>query len=253
MTRLSGRVALVTGGASGIGLATARRLAAEGASVAIADLDESAAAREAAELGGERALGIGCDVTDADACVRAVAAVTQRFGSLDILHANAGSPFAGPIGSVDGPTLDRVLGVNLRGAFLSAQAVVPVMKQRRAGAIIFTSSLQGVIARPNFTPYTAAKHGVIGLMKGLALELAPHGIRVNAIAPGPTETPMLGKFLGGMAEVDDEAREAFRRSIPLGRLVEPEDIAAAVAYLASDDARMVTGHVLVIDGGATAG
>jgi 3-oxoacyl-[acyl-carrier protein] reductase len=172
---------------------------------------------------------------------------------VDILHANAGLPFNGPIEDVDDETFDRVLAVNLKGAFWSAQAVVPLMKARRGGSIIFTSSLQGVIARPNFTPYTAAKHGVVGLMKGLALELAPFGVRANAIAPAATDTPMLAAFLGGVASIDTEAMERFRQSIPLGRLAVPEDTANVALFLASDEAAMVTGHVLVMDGGTSAG
>jgi 3-oxoacyl-[acyl-carrier protein] reductase len=176
-----------------------------------------------------------------------------RFGTVDVLHANAGIPFAGPIEDVDASTLDRVLGVNLKGAFLTAQAAVPIMKERRSGSIIFTASLQGVIARPNFTPYTAAKHGVVGLMKGLALELAPWNVRANAIAPGPTDTPMLRAFSPGMAPDADDGIDRFREGIPIGRLIAPEDVAAAALFLASDDAAMVTGHVLVVDGGITAG
>ena len=250
--RLQGRVALVTGGASGIGLATARRFVAEGARVVIADRDGDAAERAASGIG-ESAAAVRCDVTIPADCRAAVAAAEDLYGGLDVLHANAGVPFQGAIESVDEATLQRVIGVNLMGAFWSAQAAVPALRRRGSGSIIFTSSLQGVIARPNFTPYTAAKHGVIGLMKSLALELAPHGIRVNAIAPAATDTPMLPGFLGGMASVPDEALDKFRASIPLGRLARPEDTAAVAVFLASDDAAMVTGHTLVMDGGTSAG
>lgn len=250
--RFRGRVALISGAASGIGLATARRFAEEGASVVIADLDGDAAERAAASVGPSSAA-IRCDVRSRVDCGAAVALAEARFGGLDILHANAGAPFNGPIESVDEATLERVIGVNLMGAFWSAQAAIPALRRRGSGCIIFTSSLQGVIARPGFSPYTAAKHGVIGLMKGLALELAPSGIRVNAIAPAATDTPMLPGFLGGMAEVPADALERFRASIPLGRLARPEDSAAAALFLASDDAGMVTGHTLVMDGGTSAG
>lgn len=253
--RLEGRVAIVTGAASGIGKATARRFFAEGARVVIADIDASGAVATATEIDptGERMLGISCDVTQQDQCAAVVAATVERFGAVDILHANAGLPFNGAIEDVDEATFDRVVAVNLKGAFFSAQAVIPIMKSRRAGSIIFTSSLQGVVARPNFTPYTAAKHGVVGLMKGLALELAPFGVRVNAIAPAATDTPMLPAFLGGMATADQDALERFRQSIPLGRLAVPEDTANVALFLASDESGMVTGHVLVMDGGTTAG
>jgi 3-oxoacyl-[acyl-carrier protein] reductase len=248
-------VAIITGAASGIGAATARRFFAEGAKVAIADIDQPGAHAAAASIdpSGERVIAVACDVTRREQCAEVVAETMARFGDVDILHANAGMPFNGAIEDVDEATFDRVVGVNLKGAFFSAQAVVPVMKARRTGSIIFTSSLQGVVARPNFTPYTAAKHGVVGLMKGLALELAPFGVRVNAIAPAATDTPMLPGFLGGMAGVDDEAIERFRQSIPLGRLAVPEDTANVALFLASDEAAMVTGHVLVMDGGTTAG
>lgn len=252
--RLHGRVALVTGGASGIGLAVARRFAAEGARVVIADLDGERAGTAAASLGaGDVAVGVRCDVTRPEDCRGAVAVAEESFGALDVVHANAGTPFTGEIELVDEATFDRVIGVNLKGVFFTVQAAVPGMKERRRGSVVVTSSLQGVLARPNYTPYTAAKHGVVGLVKGLALELAPWGIRVNAIAPAATDTPMLSGFLGGMGSVPDEAKETFRRSIPLGRMATPEDSADAVLFLASDESAMVTGHVLVLDGGTAAG
>ncbi|MPZ53150.1 MAG: glucose 1-dehydrogenase [Acidimicrobiia bacterium] len=253
MTRLEGKVAIVTGGASGIGLATVRRLVDEGASVVLADFDEGAAIATAAEMDSDRVHPVAADVSSTAGCEGMVDAALGTFGGLDILHANAGVPFTGEVGSVDDETLDRVIDVNLKGAFRSSRAAVPALREKGGGCIVFTSSLQGVIARPNYTPYTAAKHGVIGLMKGLALELAPDGIRVNAIAPAATETPMLAEFLGGMGSVPEEALERFRSSIPLGRMATPEDSAAAVAFLVSDDAAMITGHTLVLDGGTTAG
>lgn len=257
MRRLDGKVAIVTGGASGIGLATVRRLVDEGARVLIADLDADSAAAAAATFHAngddDVVIAIAADVTSTDDCAAVVAKAVERFGGVDIVHANAGTPFTGAVGDVDDATLDRVVDVNLKGAFRTAAAAVPALRARGGGSIVFTASLQAVIARPNYTPYTAAKHGVIGLMKGLALELAPDRIRVNAIAPAATETPMLPRFLGGMGDVPDEALERFRQSIPLGTMATPEDSAAAVAFLASDDARMITGHTLVIDGGTTAG
>ncbi|HEX9766735.1 MAG TPA: SDR family oxidoreductase [Nitriliruptorales bacterium] len=249
--RLDGRVAIVTGGASGIGLATSRRLTAEGATVAIADVDGAAATAAARDLGAD-AIAVTCDVSSPESCEAMRDQVLRELGSIDILHANAGIPFTGSIDTVDEATFDRIVGVNLKGAFFSARAVAAPMIAAGRGAIVFTSSLQGVIARANFTPYTAAKHGVIGLMKGLALELAPHGIRVNAIAPAATDTPMLSQFLGGVAQDPDEALDRFKATIPLGRLVTPEDVAAAVAFLVSDEAAMVSGHTLVVDGASTA-
>jgi 3-oxoacyl-[acyl-carrier protein] reductase len=250
--RLADRVAVITGAASGIGLATAGRFVEEGAKVVIADLDGDRA-KDAAASFGDGVVAVSCDVRSPEDCRAAVATAVERFGRLDVLHANAGTPFTGPVGEVDAATLDRVVDVNLKGAFWSAQAAVPALREAGGGCIIFTASLQAVIARPNYAPYTAAKHGVIGLMKALALELAPDDIRVNAIAPAATETPMLSEFLGGMGDVPEAAREKFRSSIPLGRMATPEDSANAAVFLASDEARMVTGHTLVLDGGTTAG
>ncbi|QBI22113.1 glucose 1-dehydrogenase [Egibacter rhizosphaerae] len=251
MRGLADRVALVTGGASGIGRATAARLVEEGSRVVIADLDGRAAASVARELGAEA--GLACDVTDTAQVDAAVAHCSRELGGLDLVHANAGAPFTGAITEVDDETLDRVLDVNLKGAFKTCRAAAGALRARGGGAMALTSSLQGVMARPGFTPYTAAKHGVVGLARGLALELADDGVRVNALAPAPTETPMLPAFAGAMGGDVDEAYERFRAGIPLGRLAAPRDIADAVCWLLSEEAAMVTGHVLVVDGGITVG
>ena len=257
MARLAGKVALITGGASGLGAAAARRFVEEGCRVTLTDLNDAAGAALAAELG-ER-----CDYVHADHTARAeneaaVAHAERAFGGLDILYNNAGAPFAGPIDSVDDATLAGVVGANLVGPFRMTQAALPALRQSakrhpEGAVILFTASLQAIMARPNFTPYTAAKHGIVGLMRGLALELAPDNVRVNAICPGPTETPMLKAFLGGMAADLDEAKERFRESIPLGRMPEPVDIANAAVFLASAEARTISGVALPIDGATTAG
>lgn len=179
--RLVDRVAVVTGGASGIGLATVGRLVEEGARVVIADLDGDRAAEAAAGFG-SAVVGVACDVTRAEDCRAAVETAVERFGQLDLMHANAGTPFTGPLDEVDQATLDRVVDVNLKGAFWTAQAAAPALIEAGGGAIVFTASLQAVIARPRYAPYTAAKHGVIGLMKALALELA-------RTASGSTRSP----------------------------------------------------------------
>ena len=257
MSRLKDRVAIVTGGASGLGAATVRRFVEEGARVAIADIDEAQGIALARELG-TAAHFVRCDHTDRSQCRAAVEATLARFGALDILHNNAGGPFAGPVESADDATLERVIGVNLIGVFKMTQEALPALreagKRRPAGAVIlFTSSLQGIKARPNYTVYTASKHGIVGLVKGLALELAPANIRVNAICPTVTETPMLPKFLPGMADDMEEARKRFRATIPLGRMPEPVDTGNAAVFLASDEARMITGIALPLDGGQMAG
>jgi 3-oxoacyl-[acyl-carrier protein] reductase len=257
MARLKDRVAIVTGGASGLGAATVRRFVEEGARVAIADIDEARGAALARELGAAGYF-VRCNHTDRNQCRAAVEATLARFGALDILHNNAGGPFAGPVETADDATLDRVIGVNLVGVFKMTQEALPALREagrrRPAGAVIlFTSSLQGIKARPNYTVYTASKHGIVGLVKGLALELAPANIRVNAICPTVTETPMLPKFLPGMADDMEEARKRFRATIPLGRMPEPVDTGNAAVFLASDEARMITGIALALDGGQMAG
>ena len=256
MSRLKDRVAIVTGGASGLGAATVRRFVEEGARVAIADIDEARGTALAREFGTAGHF-VRCDHTDRSQCRAAVAATLARFGALDILHNNAGGPFAGPVETADDATLERVIGVNLIGVFKMTQEALPALreagKRRPAGAVIlFTSSLQGIKARPNYTVYTASKHGIVGLVKGLALELAPANIRVNAICPTVTETPMLPKFLPGMADDMEEARKRFRATIPLGRMPEPVDTGNAAVFLASDEARMITGIALPLDGGQMA-
>lgn len=257
MARLSGKVALITGGGSGLGAQTARRFVEEGARVVITDLDADKGTAVAAALGDD-GIFIPGDHTKREDNDRAVAAALDRFGALDILHNNAGAPFSGPFEEVDDATLERIVGVNLIGPFRMTQAAMPALvesaKHRPGGAsVIFTASLQAVIARANFTPYTAAKHGVIGLVKGLALEYAGRNVRVNAICPAATATPMLPSFLPGMANDMDAAMERFRQSIPLGRMPDESDTANAAVFLASDEARMITGIALPVDGGTTAG
>jgi NAD(P)-dependent dehydrogenase (short-subunit alcohol dehydrogenase family) len=257
MARLDGKVALVTGSASGLGEATVRRFVEEGGRVVIADIDEARGAALARELGANAAF-FRCDHTVRAQCSATVRFALERFSKLDILHNNAGGPFAGPVESADDATLERVIGVNLIGVFKMTQEALPALREsgsRNPGGavILFTSSLQGIKARPNYTVYTASKHGIVGLVKGLALELAPANIRVNAICPTVTETPMLAKFLPGMADDMEEARKRFRATIPLGRMPEPVDTANALLFLASDEARMITGVALALDGGQMAG
>lgn len=254
--RLDGMTALVTGGASGLGKATAARFVADGANVVIADLNEAAGAALAEQLG-ERALFRRLDHNDRAQIHAAVASAVDDFGGLDIVVANAGVSFAGPIESADDAVLERVIGNNLVAQFKVAQEAMPVLKERAKThpllvSILFTASLQGMKAKPNFSAYTASKHGVVGLVRGLALELAPFGIRVNAVCPTVTDTPLLKDFLPAMASDADEAINRFRATIPLGRMPEPEDTAAAFAFLASRDARMITGHSLMVDGGQMA-
>lgn len=254
--RLDGMTVLVTGGASGLGKATAERFVADGANVVIADLNEAAGSELAGRLG-TRARFHRTDHNDRAQIRGAIGVAVDGFGSLDVVVSNAGVSFAGPIETADDAALERVIGNNLVAQFKVAQEALPILKERAKSrpllvSILFTASLQGMKAKPNFSAYTASKHGVVGLVRGLALELAPFGIRVNAVCPTVTDTPLLKDFLPAMADAPDEAMKRFRATIPLGRMPEPEDTAAAFAFLASSDARMITGHSLMVDGGQMA-
>jgi 3-oxoacyl-[acyl-carrier protein] reductase len=256
MSRLAGKVALVTGAGSGLGRAVARRFAAEGAKVVVTDIDAARGAAVANEIGANAAF-VSCDHTSSEQDARAAALAVDTFGGLDIVHNNAGGPFTGPFEEVDDATLERVLRVNLFGVMQMTRAVLPYLRasaeRNPAGAaLLYTSSLQGLKAKPNFSLYTVAKHGIVGLVRSLALELAPQNIRVNALCPTVVATPMLEAFLPGMAGDHEEAMKRFRATIPLARMPEPEDVAAAALFLVSDEARMITGVALPVDGGQMA-
>ncbi|MGH3086831.1 MAG: SDR family oxidoreductase [Rubrobacteraceae bacterium] len=247
--RLKGKVAAVTGAASGIGRASAERFAAEGARVVIADLDTDGAGKAAAaiaESGGE-ATHVRCDVTRAEDAKAMVEAAVERYGGLDILFNNAGftnSPR--PVEETSEEDFERVMAVNVKGVFLCSRAAVSAMRDG-GGSIIVTSSIMGVRTRPGFTAYAASKAAAIHLARTLALELAGDGIRVNCLAPVATDTPMLDTFIGDRDH--EEGRAAFVSTIPLGRLALPADVASAALYLASDESAFVTGAVLPVDGG----
>jgi 3-oxoacyl-[acyl-carrier protein] reductase len=245
--RLSGKVAIVTGAASGIGRASAERLAAEGARVVIADIRGDAAEETAKALAGET-IGVEVDVSDPGSVEAMVRAATDAFGGLDILHSNAAVPQAVvPFTELPLDVWRRTVDVNLTGAFLCVQAAVPAMRERAGGAIVITSSVSAVRPRPGISAYVASKSGVIGFARSVALDLAPEGIRVNVVLPGPVESPFLeGMSLTGGGAVDTDAIAA---GIPQGKLIEPASLAAAVAYLVGDDAAQVTGSVLNVDGG----
>jgi 3-oxoacyl-[acyl-carrier protein] reductase len=237
---LDGRRAIVTGGGSGIGRAAATRFAEEGADVAVFDVAGDAAQATADTCGG-RAFRV--DVTDR----AAFAAAVEEFGAPDVYFANAGIPQAAkPLEHTSRDEWDRIVAVNLTSLFETAQVVAPAMRRRGGGAIVVTSSIAAARPRQGIAAYVASKAGVEGLVRALALELAPT-IRVNAIAPVAVRTPMLKEFAFGASE--QETIERVEATIPLRRLTEPEDVAAAALYLVSEEARCITGIVLNVDGG----
>lgn len=253
---LHGLHVVVTGGGGGIGAALAQRCVAEGARVVVSDVDEAAADAvvQALDPTGGVAIAVRCDVTKAVDCAALVARAEAFFGGpLDVFLANAGASFAGDFLSADPAELRHVIEVNVIGSVLSAQAALRSLVQRPRSSLIFTSSVSGVTARARRSAYNASKHALTGLVKSLALEFGPAGVRVNAVAPGPTNTPFLRAHLAKVEADPDAAIARLAASLPTGCLIEPEDVADAVVYLASPAGRAVTGHTLVIDGGSSAG
>jgi meso-butanediol dehydrogenase/(S,S)-butanediol dehydrogenase/diacetyl reductase len=233
--RLDGKVALVSGGASGIGAAVAERFVDEGATVVPCDLTP---------IDG----GVVCDVRDVDACRAAVAETVTRHGRLDVLANVAGVAAGNRIEAVTPDEWRRVIDINLTGTFLLSQAALPALLETQ-GTIINMASLAGVHAAPYNAAYCASKGGVVMLTKSMAMELAKTGVRVNAVCPGAVDTPLLGNFV---LPEDADFDLLMRSMSPTGQLIDPAEVAAAVAYLASTDAASVNGATLVIDGGASA-
>ncbi len=249
--RLEGKVAVVTGGASGIGAETARVFVANGARVVVADLQEEAGRKLAAQLG-EAARFARCDVAREPDVAAAVDLAVSAFGQLDVMVNNAGIVGAvGPIASTSAEAWDATIAVLLRGVFLGMKHAARVMVPRRSGVILSLASTAGVVGGLGPHAYTAAKHGVVGLTKSVASELSAHGIRVNAVAPGNTVTAMTAAVITGDPENVKKTERALARAGPLGIAGKPSDIANALLYLASDEARYVTAHTLVVDAGQT--
>jgi NAD(P)-dependent dehydrogenase (short-subunit alcohol dehydrogenase family) len=244
MSRIEGKVAVVTGAASGIGAATAKRFSAEGATVVRMDVTPADGV-------------VALDVRDEAAIVAAFAAVNAEHGRIDVLMNAAGVAGGGPVHSMEQDEWDRVVGVNLKGTFLTNKAVIALMLEQepnsigQRGSIVNVASIEGIEGTEGGSAYNASKGGVVILTKNLALDYGRRGIRANCICPGFIDTPMMAAVFG--MEGMEEVRASFVEAHALGRCGEPEEIAAAALFLASDDASFVTGSALVVDGGYTAG
>jgi 2-hydroxycyclohexanecarboxyl-CoA dehydrogenase len=244
--RLEGRTALVTGGASGIGAATARRLAAEGARVAIGDVQFDQARELASELDG---LAVELDVTEVTSVGEAVTAIASKLGPVEVLVNNAGTDRFAFFVNTDEALWDFVLGVNLKGVMACTHAVLPAMHERGGGSIVSVASEAGRVGSQGSAAYSAAKAGVIGFTKAIARESARFGVRVNAVAPGPIETPLLNAAPEQLGDLGARLKQAMIDSTALRRIGEPDEVAAVIAFLASDDASYVTGQTLNVSGG----
>lgn len=246
MGRLEGKVAIITGSASGFGEGMARRFAAEGARVVVADLNAKGAERVAEEIGGD-AIAVTTDVSQRAEVEQLVAAAESAFGRVDIMVNNAGYTHRnGDLLEVDEDTFDLITAVNMKAVYFATLCVVPIMERQGGGVIINTASTAGVRPRPGLTWYNASKGWAITATKSMAVELAPKNIRVNCLCPVAGDTPMLVQFMG---EDTPQTRKRFLSSIPLGRFSTPQDIANAALFLASEEASFITGVALEVDGG----
>lgn len=248
--RLSGKVAIITGGGSGFGEGIAKRFAAEGASVVIGDLNMAGAERVAADINkaGQKALPVAADVSQNGQMKALVEKAVEAFGGLDIMVNNAGMPQRNAsLLDTDEATFDKIFAVNVKSIYLSAQHAIPEMRKRGGGAFINIASTAGVRPRPGLVWYNGSKGAVITLTRAMAVELAPEQIRVNALNPVAGLTPMLKEFMGG--EETPEMKAKFVSTIPIGRFSTPADIANAALYLASDEANFITGVCMEVDGG----
>ena len=254
--RLDKKIALITASASGIGRAAAVLFAREGAAVAVADIDKGRITDTVNEItkAGGRAVGIPCDLTRETDARRIVKDAVAAFGGLDIVWNNVGHPGPGRVEDINMDDYDMAMSLNVRSVIVTTSEAIPALKKRGGGSIIFTSSIAGIYGSPFSPVYSAAKFGVTGLTKSLALRLAPDNIRVNCVCPAPIDTPMLDIFMG-RPDVESNKHENLARmkqAIPLGRVGSPTEVAQAGLFLASDDASYITGVALPVDGGYSA-
>lgn len=252
MNLLHSRIAVITGGSGGIGEETARRFLAEGASVVLVDIDQAGldAARDSLG-GGDRVLTVKADVSDEEDVQRYVKATIDKFGRIDVFFNNAGiEGKVAPLHEQETETFDKVIAINVRGAYLGLKHVLPQMYEAGSGSVINTSSVAGLDGSPDVLPYVTSKHALTGMTKVAAIEAAKYNVRVNSVHPSPVNTRMMRSLEAGFAPEDAEgAKAALEKAIPLGRYGEPADIANLVVFLASDESRFITGAQLRIDGG----
>jgi NAD(P)-dependent dehydrogenase (short-subunit alcohol dehydrogenase family) len=250
---IRGSVVVITGAANGIGRATADVFAAEGAVVVLADVDAALAQKSADEIEatGGKAWAVQCDVSRSAPVTAMVDAVVQRFGRIDVLHANAAIQINREAIAITEEEWDRLHGVNLKGVFLTCKYVIPVMQRQKKGAIIISSSGHAFATYPNSSAYAATKGGELAYMRGLALDYAKDGIRVNCIIPGATDTRLVRGYIEDSSN-PEETRKKLLESIPMRRLAKPEEVGRGVLFLASEFAGYITGTSLAVDGGLLA-